>query len=107
MNQLTCHYCGYTYQVPKSCPACGGVELVNRGFGTEEIEDDIATAFPEARVARMDLGVQLVPVLLMNGSLRILKKGSTGHSDRYKLMVSKGLDFDRVVFVGIRTQIPC
>ena len=24
LNQLTCHYCGYTYEVPKSCPACGG-----------------------------------------------------------------------------------
>ena len=37
LNQLTCHYCGYTYEVPKSCPACGGVELINRGFGTEKI----------------------------------------------------------------------
>ena len=25
LNQLTCHYCGYTYQVPRSCPACGDV----------------------------------------------------------------------------------
>ena len=32
LNQLTCHYCGYTYEVPKSCPACGGVELINRGL---------------------------------------------------------------------------
>ena len=31
INQLTCHYCGYTYQLPKSCPACEGTELVNRG----------------------------------------------------------------------------
>ena len=55
LNQLTCHYCGYTYEVPKSCPACGGVELINRGFGTEKIEDDIKLIFPDARVARMDL----------------------------------------------------
>ena len=55
LNQLTCHYCGYTYQVPRSCPACGGVELMHRGFGTERIEDDIKLIFPEAKVARMDL----------------------------------------------------
>lgn len=36
LNQLTCHYCGYTYEVPKSCPACGGVELINRGFNRED-----------------------------------------------------------------------
>ena len=55
LNQLTCHYCGYTYQVPRSCPACGGVELKDRGFGTEKVEDDVKRIFPEVRVARMDL----------------------------------------------------
>ena len=73
LNQLTCHYCGYTYEVPKSCPACGGVELINRGFGTEKIEDDIKLIFPDARVARMDLDTTRIPVLHMKGSLPILR----------------------------------
>ena len=55
LNQLTCHYCGYTQPVPRQCPACEGVDLRNRGFGTEKIEDDVKAIFPEARVARMDL----------------------------------------------------
>ena len=55
LNQLTCHYCGYTYQLPHKCPACEGTDLRNRGFGTEKIEDDIKILFPEAAVARMDL----------------------------------------------------
>ena len=55
LNQLTCHYCGYTYQLPRICPACEGTDLRNRGFGTEKIEDDIKALFPDARVARMDL----------------------------------------------------
>lgn len=38
LHQLTCHYCGYTYAVPTACPACGGVELMNRGFGTEKLK---------------------------------------------------------------------
>lgn len=55
LNQLTCHYCGYAEPIPKACPACGGVELVSRGFGTEKVEDSIKEIFPEARIARMDL----------------------------------------------------
>ena len=35
LNQLTCHYCGYTQPVPRQGPACEGVDLRNRGFGTE------------------------------------------------------------------------
>lgn len=49
LHQLTCHYCGYTYAVPTACPACGGVELMNRGFGTEKIEDDIKQIFRKPR----------------------------------------------------------
>ena len=39
INLLTCHYCGYTYAIPKVCPKCGGIHLRGHGFGTEKIED--------------------------------------------------------------------
>ncbi|MEE3446953.1 MAG: primosomal protein N', partial [Prevotella sp.] len=48
LNQLSCHYCGYTYQVPTECPACGSKELQTRGYGTEKIEDQVRDIFPEA-----------------------------------------------------------
>ena len=99
LHQLTCHYCGYTYQVPKSCPACGGVELVNRGFGTEKIEDDIKQIFPEARVARMDLDTTRTRTAYE----RIISDFQEGRTDILigTQMVSKGLDFDHVSVVGI------
>lgn len=99
LNQLTCHYCGYTYQVPKSCPACGGVELMNRGFGTEKIEDDIKQIFLEARVARMDLDTTRTRTAYE----RIIADFEEGKTDILigTQMVSKGLDFDRVSVVGI------
>lgn len=99
MNQLTCHYCGYTYQVPKSCPACGGVELVNRGFGTEKIEDDIKQIFPDARVARMDLDTTRTRTAYE----RIINDFQEGRTDILigTQMVSKGLDFENVSVVGI------
>ncbi len=99
INQLTCHYCGYTYQLPRSCPACGGVELVNRGFGTEKIEDDIKVLFPEASVARMDLDTTRTRAAYE----KIIADFEQGKTDVLigTQMVSKGLDFDHVSVVGI------
>ena len=99
LNQLTCHYCGYTYSVPKSCPACGGVELVNRGFGTEKVEDDIKQIFPDATVARMDMDTTRTRTAYE----RIINDFQEGKTDILigTQMVSKGLDFDRVSVVGI------
>ena len=99
LNLLTCHYCGYTYPVPRSCPACGGVELQHKGFGTERIEDDIKLIFPEARVARMDLDTTRT----RSAYEKIIADFEGGKTDILigTQMVSKGLDFDRVSIVGI------
>ncbi|WP_315082542.1 primosomal protein N' [Bacteroides heparinolyticus] len=99
MNRLTCHYCGYTYQLPHACPACEGTDLRNRGFGTEKIEDDIKELFPEARIARMDLDTTRTRTAYE----RIISDFEQGKTDILigTQMVSKGLDFDRVSVVGI------
>ena len=101
LNVLTCHYCGCTYPVPRSCPACGGVELQHKGFGTERIEDDIKLIFPEARVARMDLDTTRT----RSAYEKIIADFEGGKTDILigTQMVSKGLDFDRVSIVGILT----
>ena len=99
LNQLTCHYCGYTEPVPTSCPACGGTELVSRGFGTEKVEDSIKELFPEARIARMDLDTTRTRTAYE----KIISDFEEGETDILigTQMVSKGLDFDRVSVVGI------
>ena len=99
LNQLTCHYCGYTYQLPRVCPACDGVDLRNRGFGTEKIEDDIKVLFPDARVARMDLDTTRTRTAYE----RIISDFEQEKTDILigTQMVSKGLDFDHVSIVGI------
>jgi len=99
MNQLTCHYCGYTYQVPTECPACGGRELQTRGYGTEKIEDQLRDIFPEARIARMDLDTTRT----RNAYERIISDFSAGRTNLLigTQMISKGLDFDKVSVVGI------
>ena len=99
LNQLTCHYCGCAYQIPRTCPACGGVDLQHRGFGTERIEDDIQLIFPEARVARMDLDTTRTRTAYE----RIIADFELGKTDILigTQMVSKGLDFQCVSVVGI------
>lgn len=99
INQLTCHYCGYTIPLPRSCPACEGVEMLNRGFGTEKIEDDIKLIFPEARIARMDLDTTRTRTAYE----KIIADFEQAKTDILigTQMVSKGLDFDHVSVVGI------
>ena len=99
MNQLTCHYCGYTYTVPTECPCCENKNLSGRGYGTEKVEDEIMQIFPEARVARMDLDT----TRSRHAYERIIQDFSTGRTNVLigTQMVSKGLDFDMVSVVGI------
>ena len=99
LNQLTCHYCGFSYQIPDKCPACGNKELKGRGYGTEKIEDQIREIFPNARVARMDLDTTRT----RNAYERIITDFSNGRTNLLigTQMISKGLDFDRVSVVGI------
>ena len=99
LNQLTCHYCGSTYQVPVECPACGSRDLASRGYGTEKIEDQVREIFPEARIARMDLDT----TRSRQAYERIINDFSAGRTNLLigTQMISKGLDFDRVSVVGI------
>ena len=55
IRTLSCHYCGYTMTMPSLCPACGlpGLEIV--GYGTERIEDEVESVFPDEKISRMDL----------------------------------------------------
>jgi priA: primosomal protein N' len=99
LNQMTCHYCGYTCNVPTRCPACEGTELVQRGFGTEKVEDAVHQVFPEAAVARMDLDTTRT----RSAYEGILEDFQSGKTDVLigTQMVTKGLDFERVSVVGI------
>jgi primosomal protein N' (replication factor Y) len=99
LNQLTCHYCGSTYQVPHTCPACGSTDIINRGFGTERIEEQLKEIFPSARIARLDLDSAKSRVAYE----RIISDFEAQQTDVLigTQMVSKGLDFDHVSVVGI------
>jgi len=94
-----CHYCDYSIPAPSVCPACDGGEIGLLGLGTERLEEEIATLFPEARVARMDRDTTTGK----GGHSRILKKLESGEIDILigTQMIAKGHDFPGVTLVGV------
>ena len=99
VNRMTCHYCGFTTDIPSRCPNCEGDDLRQIGFGTERIEDDIHRLFPDARIARMDLDTTRSRAAYET----IIHDFAEGRTDILvgTQMVTKGLDFERVSVVGI------
>jgi len=98
-NQLRCHYCSHTMAMQQFCGACGGVEIDSKGFGTEQIQQEIELLFPEAKVARMDLDTT-------RGKYsydRIISSFENKEVDILvgTQMVTKGLDFRHVKLVGV------
>lgn len=102
-NQLTCHYCGYTYAIPPKCPNCFSTDVRQRGYGTEKVEEMLADAINdeslELKVSRMDLDTTRTK----DAYERIISDFSHGSSNILigTQMVSKGLDFGNVSVVGI------
>ena len=98
-NQLRCHYCGYSMANPTSCHACSSVHLTTKGFGTEQIQQELITLFPAAKIGRMDqdttrgkFGFEKIIDSFKNREVDILVGTQ---------MLAKGLDFDNVSLVGI------
>ncbi|MDX2174692.1 MAG: primosomal protein N' [Bacteroidota bacterium] len=98
-QKLTCHYCGYTINPPKICPACGSNQLHFKGMGTEKIEEDIEILFPKAKIARMDLDSTRSKYAYK----QLIDDFETGAIDILigTQMVTKGLDFNNVSVVGV------
>jgi len=96
---LRCHYCGYSITLPKTCAACGSPLVETKGFGTEKVEEELATFFPKARTTRMDLD----STRAKNAHANIINIFEERKVDILvgTQMVTKGLDFDNVSVVGI------
>ncbi len=98
-NRLRCHYCGYTDSPAVVCPACGSGKISLKGFGTEKIEDELKLFLPEARIARMDMDTAGA----RSGLIALLNDFEERRIDILvgTQMVTKGLDFENVGFVGV------
>lgn len=96
-SSLTCHYCGYSTLFTTRCHQCSAPSLVDRGAGTEKIEEEIAELFPDYPVARFDADTtqskkQEEKMIrdFASGRIRILVGTQ---------MITKGFDFEKLSLV--------
>ena len=96
---LACHYCGYRIRPPQTCPACGRAGMKTFGFGTEKLEEELKSLFPESRVVRMDRD----STRQKGETYRILKLFHNREVDILMgtQMITKGYDFPNVTLVGV------
>lgn len=98
-NELRCHYCGYHMAMLISCMACGSETLDTKGFGTEQIETEVRSLFPDFVVGRMDQDTtrrkhahsKLIDAI-ENREIDIIVGTQ---------MLAKGLDFRNIGLVGV------
>jgi primosomal protein N' (replication factor Y) len=98
-NQLRCHYCSHHIAMQKQCLACGSHELDSKGFGTQQVEEELLELLPNVKVGRMDLdttrgkyGYQKIISAFEQQETQVLVGTQ---------MLTKGLDFRNVNLVGI------
>ena len=98
-GKLLCHYCGYEEKVPMRCPSCGSPHIRGYHVGTEQVEKTVKSAFPHARILRMD-----ADTTKKKGSYeKILSTFANEEADILlgTQMIVKGHDFPKVTLVGI------
>ncbi|MBQ8829358.1 MAG: primosomal protein N' [Burkholderiaceae bacterium] len=98
-GRLTCHHCGWSMPIPKSCPKCGSVELVAVGRGTQRIEEEFDSRWPEANILRLDQDTTRT-----RGSVeKALSRVHEGEVDILlgTQIIAKGHDFQNIALVVI------
>jgi primosomal protein N' (replication factor Y) len=98
-QQLKCHYCGHEERLPNQCPECTSDHIRFFGTGTQKVEEELAKAFPDARVIRMD--VDTTSRKGMHEKLLTAFGEQKADILLGTQMIAKGLDFPNVTLVGV------
>ncbi len=98
-SKLKCHYCGFSKEIPDSCPKCSSKEIDDKGFGTEQVEESLKILFPKHVIRRMDYDTTRYKSAYQD----IISDFESRRIDILvgTQMLAKGLDFDNVSLVGI------
>ncbi len=98
-DRLRCHHCAHAAPAPRACPECGNVDLLPSGFGTQRLEQAIRTAFPTARVLRVDRDTTR-----NKDAFAAMREQVDAHDVDILVgtqMLAKGHDFPRLTLVGV------
>jgi primosomal protein N' (replication factor Y) len=98
-RDLVCHQCNYTRALPHECPSCKSEAIRQLGAGTETVEDEVRSLFPQAETLRWD-----AETTRFKGSHEVILEHFSQHRADILIgtqMVSKGLDLPQVSLVGV------
>ena len=98
-DYLLCHYCDFMEKKPSSCSECGKAQWVEKGVGTERVEQVIKNLFPKARVFRADRDA-IDSHSEMSAFVQTVEKGEADILIGTQ-MLAKGLDFPSIHLVGL------
>ncbi len=96
---LVCHHCASKKPSPTACPTCGSIYIKNIGIGTERVEQEICTQFPEARILRADRDT-----VKTRDDFPYIYKTFREHKADILIgtqMIGKGLDISNVSLVAV------
>jgi primosomal protein N' (replication factor Y) (superfamily II helicase) len=105
-NLLKCSHCDFKMPMPDKCPACGSLTLMNKGFGTEKVQDVLSSLFPQKAIERFDRD-EITNLIELNQKL------DRFHNKEIDILVgtqmlAKGHNFERVnlvVILGIDSML--
>ncbi len=96
---LLCHSCEFSMEAPERCPTCGQPGMRFLGAGTQRLEAEVKSKFPDSSIVRMDSDSMRKPgshdkalTAFREGEIDILLGTQ---------MIAKGLDFPNVTLVGV------
>jgi primosomal protein N' (replication factor Y) len=98
-NIVLCHMCNREEPPPETCPQCSMPGIRYFGAGTQRLEQEVKSKFPNHTVLRMDSDT-----MQKRGShdeaLETFRRGEA-HILVGTQMIAKGLDFPNVTLVGV------
>jgi primosomal protein N' (replication factor Y) len=102
-GHAVCHHCLARTLVPRKCPLCGKA-MTMIGLGSQRLEEELTTRFPEARVRRVDSDS-----MASGDYYRLLREFGNGRIDILAgtQILAKGLHFPNVTLVGVISADTC
>lgn len=99
LNKIQCHHCGSARSIPRVCPQCGSDDVVPYGLGTEQLEQGLASLFPDYSSVRIDSDSA-------RGKTRLSELLDMVNKNQHQLLIgtqilSKGHHFPNVTLVVI------
>jgi len=98
-NEMRCHHCGSQHPVVNQCQGCGSTQLVTVGVGTEQLELQLKSLFPEFKTIRIDRDSTRRKGTL-EAALEVIRKNEVQILIGTQ-MLAKGHHFPDVTLVGL------